>query len=149
MLDPALKKSLDQLAAVMKKVNEESEELNATISALEESLVELNPGITTWSANPLRVDEHSEAFARCSQLGFTKVSTGGNWGLWVRRGMCTRAGEGWEPIEDPQWKLVRLTDATREERAAALRQFQPLVEALTQAARDHLETLAKANRAAR
>lgn len=146
MSDPALKKSLNELAAVLKRVNEESDTLNTTISAFEQSLVDLGPGITVWAATPIRVQEQGEYYATGSQVGFAK---GPGWGLLVRRGRFERAGTGWQPADEPNWKYVRLTDASREERAAAIDEFPALVEALTLAAKEHLSALERANKVSR
>lgn len=153
MSDPALEQSIAQLAAVMAHLDKESESLNARISDFEKTLTGLNPGIAVWCPNPIRFvqaprNPHQPQHGYGSQVGFAKVDD--EWRLWVRRGMFTREADNtpWtaENFPNGDWKVVPLTDATREERAAALKEFRPLVELLTAEAEQRLEMIRRANK---
>jgi len=144
MPDPALAISLAGLEAVLKRLNKESDTLNARISDFEAALVALNPGITAWCAEPIRLNE---ADVTGSQLGFTKHQD--QWGLWVVRGRFGKGGGKWRlQTGNLVQSVVRLVDATREERASAVDAFSDLVEALTKEAKERLAVVEAANKRA-
>jgi hypothetical protein len=145
MSDPALEHAISNLSAVVTRLNEASDTLNARIAGFEKTLIELNPGLEAWCPNPIRLlrVEANQRQAHGSQLGFAKNDV---WGLWVRRGFFFQAADNksWAPVNGFGWKLVRLTDATREERVGALEEFQTLVELLTTEAKQRLEMVERA-----
>lgn len=96
MPDPALEKSLAELRAVVKRLNEESDTLNARITEFESMLVELGPGVTAWAPKPLRVDDDGSG----SQVGFLKFTD--QWGLWLLRGKYTKSGDKWNLADGPR-----------------------------------------------
>lgn len=147
MIDPALEKSLAQLAGVLKRLNEESDTLNTTISDFEQMLVGLNPGIAAWAPNPIRLQPETDSRGEGSLLVFAKH--GDEWRLWARRSTMVKSGEGWRSLPGGQSKVVPLVEATREERVAALDQFPVIVELLTQEAKARLALVERANKAAR
>lgn len=149
-LDPALQQSIVQLVKVLTRLNEESDTLNKRISDFEQTLIGLNPGIAVWCPNPLRLIQARESpnHAAASQVGYAKFDD--QWGLWIRRGVFTRTADNapWAAAHFPSetWKVVPLTDATREERAAAVKEFQTLVELMTAEAKNRLEMIERANK---
>src|SRR2546421_13104859 len=123
MPTPSLDKSLAELAGVVKRLNDETENLNATISNFEETLLELSPGIVVWCEDPIRrtPSTSNPGLAVISHLGFTKHDD--TWGLWIRRGAFVSDGQVWKPGPTPAWRFVRLTEASREERVKSIELF--------------------------
>ncbi len=142
MPDPAIQKSLVQLATIVKQLQKESESLNTTIAEFQDSLVAVNPGIALWSPILLRYDEVKLTGA---QLGFAKHDD--EWGLWIRRGTFSPEQGGYELIGSATY--VRLIEASREERTAAVELFPDLVDALATVAQAHLDKLRLVNQKAK
>jgi hypothetical protein len=106
--------------------------------------VELNPGIPVLLEHPFRFIPSDQTGSR---LGFLKLSD--QWGLCVWRGKFAKSGDSWRPIIGAQvGVMVRLLEATREERVAALDEFPRLLEALTKEAKDKLALVEAANKRA-
>jgi hypothetical protein len=89
MPEPALQKSLVQLATIVKQLEKESDSLNTTIAEFEASLAAVNPGITIWSPTLLR---HDEVKLTGAQLGFTKHDD--EWGQPGRKNRRRRTVSG-------------------------------------------------------
>jgi hypothetical protein len=143
MSDPAFAKSLDELAAILKRLNEESDKLSARISQFEATLLALNPGVSASVGKPFRLNEVDGAGA---QLAFLKWEE--KWGLWVVRAKYQKVGDGWRLSPGGGQSVIRLVDATREDRAAAVEQFPHLVEVLKAAATKRLALIEAANKRA-
>jgi hypothetical protein len=146
MSDAKLEESLARLTKVLHRLNEVSDNLNVTITDFEDKLLELSPGISVWSLTPLQLLEGAHWG---SLLGFAKHED--RWGLWVRRGRVQATNGGWEPDPHAGFKisLLKLIDATREERAAAIEQFPVLVEGMVTEAEKHVAKLARASKGPR
>ncbi len=142
MQDPALTKELTRLAEVVVRLNKASDSLNAIISELEGYLLELSPGLTVWCKEPLRVIN-----TYGSQVGFAKVKD--EWALWIRRGFFGKTNNGWAPRSNNDWTYVRLVNAHREERVAAIKEFPELIEAMRLVAEQQLAALERATKLAR
>jgi hypothetical protein len=88
---PDLKELLDRLDVASKRLNSQAEEASRRIQALEQRLVEAEPGITVWGATLLteqstyQRDDASapEAAEREVTLGFAKIKKD-KWGIAVR-----------------------------------------------------------------
>jgi hypothetical protein len=145
MLDPALGKSLEQLSAVAQAINETSANINRVISEFEKSLRTSNPGVSVWCSSFLRFNEFTQVG---SQLGFGK-NEDDEWGLLVRRASYGKTNGQWRLQTNRPVTILKLLEATRDERAAALEKFGLLVEELTHVAQEHLEMLRQSNRQAR
>lgn len=143
MRDPALLQSMAQLSALLKRLHAASETLNSKIAEFEKLLVEMEPGITAWCPDLLRQPAGVLGGA-ASQLGFTKGEK--EWGLFVRRGTFRRSPpNGWRYDPNLSGSMVRLVDAGREERAAAVEQFPALVKAMTDTVRARVASLESAS----
>jgi hypothetical protein len=68
------------------------------------------------------------------------------WGLWVLRGRFVKSGDGWKVLESGERSVVRLVDATRQERVAAFDRFPGIVDTLTKEAKARLALLEAANK---
>src|SRR5260221_7018123 len=144
MSDPALAEPLAQLASVLKELQAASDTLNQQIMDFEKELVALKPGISVWTHTLLvrPIENIGSPVVGGSQFGFTRV--GENWGLCVRRGSYKPDAGRWHLFEEHPCTTLRLTDASREERIAAIKEFPMLVALLTAAAVERLETVENA-----
>ncbi len=137
--NPALNASLAELAAIVKRLNEETDKLNSVINDFEKSLVEMNPGFGLWYLNPIRTTTSATPIARGTQFGFLKWED--EWRLWIRRGSFTKSGDEWVPSGLADWKMLRLVEGTREERAAAVSHFGSFLDAMKEEAKARLKIL--------
>jgi hypothetical protein len=144
--NPALDASLAELAAVLKRLSDESSVLNETITDFEKTLVEMGPGFAVWTRTPFRVVPYATPGGIFgSTLGFGKH--GDHWRLLVRRARYKKNGENHEFSESVS--TMPLVDATRDERAAAVSHFEELVAGLKDGAIARLKVVEAAQKQAR
>jgi hypothetical protein len=134
---------MQELASVADKLNQESNEINTTIGALNAKLAALNLGLEEW----LEPDEDHW------QLGYGKVQD--QWQLAVRycaeiRIQISLYGgrEYLEPVPGTELTVTPLLQATRELRIRALRYWPDLKSYLKDAAEARLKTIRDAKQKA-
>jgi hypothetical protein len=129
---PDVEKRFETLAEVASTLNKASDEFSAAITILDDSLQNLNLGLTVWVTyfNRDKVGPEYD----CDQLGYAKI--GGKWGLGIRR----IAGDGRDDFEElrGEWPF---SDAPRAMRMSAVKSIPELIEELTAAAIQTLRDL--------
>lgn len=121
------------LQSLSDALNHESDSLTAEITKFETRLIELKLGISLWYHEPVRQQssqtEDDDPPQTVTYLVFAKGS--GGWGLYLRS--CVPGSAPEEYVEE-----MRLRDAVREDRVAAVRLFPGFLEAMADAARTRI-----------
>lgn len=138
--DSSLSDSLRRLQGVVDRLNAETETLNRTIEGFETTLAAMSPGITIWTSPLIRFDPSTN---QGSQLGFMRWRDG--WHLAIRRGRFLSGPDKPDPMDD-DLEYVRLLEASREERAAAVPLFPRLVADLTKETVERIAILQDVNK---
>jgi hypothetical protein len=126
-------RSFTTLQNLSDALNRESDSLTAEITKFEARLIELKLGISLWYHEPVRQHasqtDDDEQPQTATYLVFAKG--GGGWGLYLRTCALGEAPE--EYVEE-----LRLRDAVREDRVAAVKLFPGFLEAMADAARTRI-----------
>lgn len=122
---------LDSLSEAAARVNDAASVASDQIEALEKALLEIEPGVTVWTA-PISLgattlvseDGHSQYATREMKFGFGKLQ---KWGLLVSETWFGSDGSALASMDQP------LRKAEREARLLALPQLTPVLQALLSA----------------
>lgn len=158
MNDSELSRQLSDLREVAKHLNEKSDEITALIAQFQAALRELNLGLEVWT--PLQSEESSFVPPFGSKkaipvtietvLGYARGEDG--WALYVKRtiyrsttavGPLGLAQKG-EVVKANTW--LKLLDASRSVRIAALDAFPKLLEALKTSAESAVQSINNAKK---
>jgi hypothetical protein len=120
------------LSASAANLNAASDELRKTISVLEETLKQLNLGISTWATITGDEDPNGDYWSR--DLGYARVS--GKWGIALREVSGNYNHEEYE--KDETWLF---NDAPRWLRIEGVGKIPELLEKLTKQADDTTERI--------
>jgi hypothetical protein len=148
---------ISDLAPLAKKVNQKTDRINRTITALNEKLGKLNLGIEVWLDNdsdfdkPLEAepwsDEGSMRTRSLSYLGYCRL--GDKWQLAVKEvDEEHTVFEGEDCYEEVNPSYIPLLQASRNIRLAALEKIPRLLDRLKDAGESVLETVEAAEKLA-
>jgi hypothetical protein len=126
------------LQELSNSLNRESDGLTAEIVEFESRLVELRLGISLWYNEPVRqgVPQTDDDDSRQTATYLVFAKGKGGWGLYLRSCLV---GEDPESFFDE----IRLRDAVREDRVAAVKVFPGFLEAMVEAARTRIELVSQ------
>lgn len=132
-----VKSLLQSLRSVSDQINRESDQLLRVIKAVEQSIGRLNIGIPVWLDRPiLKEDDPQDHILYESRLSYAKADDK-SWGLYV----C-------HDVNGETQEMIRLADATREEKILAMEHLESLIEQLVKAAQQKANRISSAKAAA-
>lgn len=146
----SLNDSIAALAALTKKLNSETESLNATIGALDQVLGSMGVGVTFWLERTIASENGWQDNALEGwRVGFTKV--GGTWQLAAKKVVHSRGcfegdpDQPWEDVQDRNEAPVALAKAPRLVRLEGAPHLEELVEKLRQRVEKFVSDLERVN----
>jgi hypothetical protein len=157
MNESDLSRQLSDLREVAKRLNEESDSITALIAQFQGTLRDLNLGLEVWIplhseesvvVQPFGLKQQSIPVTTETSLGYARGEDG--WALYVKRaayrsttvtGLLGLAQRG-ELVKANKW--LKLVDASRSIRIAALDVFPKLLEALKTSAESAVQSINKA-----
>jgi hypothetical protein len=160
MTDVEVSRLLSNLKERASKLNAESDSINKILESVEGSLVAMNIGLATWLESGSAVEEHTardevenrngdlvrQRITYRTELGFSKVA--GEWCLAIR--VEKREEYPDFPGEEGDWshegEPIRIADASRQTRIAALRLLPELLAAIDNRAKDALGAIDEARK---
>jgi hypothetical protein len=146
MTEAELPKLLNELEQATNRLNAESNSINTIIESVEMRVCAANPGIECALADRLKTEDE-DRLIEAANLGFGK--SGGTWGLFLYNlsregGLAAKLAI--EIGDDNRPKPVRLAQASRALRMAALRELPRLIEVLTKKVKQNIQAIEDAKR---
>jgi len=146
--------NISDLTPIAKQLNEKTDEINKTISTINEKLARLNFGIEVWLDNPWNAlssstrDQGKTRVRDVSYLGYDRL--GDKWQLAIKdvEEEITLDENGDECVEQLNPEYVALLQASRDLRLAALKKLPELLDELKIRGQHILNTIADAEQLA-